>query len=395
MAINLRSAHPRAAVARRTYSADSEIIVADEIVSRIIAQSVKQHGLCSVFTELFTLNQGNALLLREVDRLAGAKFGDMRGTFDKAILIGTIRPGDRRSNLNPDPETVLAANDLLVLVARSFEDCVTEASARSTVLTRSESPTPAVAESRRVLILGWSRKVPALLWEFERHGKDLYEVDIVSGTPIDERQSMLARHGRDASNKRVRHIEASYTVPGVLNRLELQGYDNIVLLASERLAEEEQADAITVLVYQVLRGLLPAESPRPALFVELLEEENRSLFRAEQADVIVSPLLVSYLLSQVALRRELAALFAELSRPRGAQIALQPAQNFVAMDGPVRFEDIDRAAAARGEIALGIRRVENGPGANLMLNPDRAMQWTPSPGDAVVVLASHAGAKET
>jgi len=118
------------------------------------------------------------------------------------------------------------------------------------------------------------------------------------------------------------------------------------------------------------------------------------LFRGEPADVIVSPRLVSYLLSQVALRRELAALFGELSRPRGAQIVLRPVQNSVAMDHPVRFDDVDRAAAARGEIALGVRRSEDRRGANLMLNPDRAMQWTLGPDDAVVVLASHAAAKE-
>jgi hypothetical protein len=173
----------RAAVARRSYSADSEIIVAAEIVSRMIAQSVRQRGLCDVFTELFTLNQGNALLLREADRLAGAKFGDARGTFDKAILLGTIGPGDRRPNLNPDPETVLAATDLLVFVAHKFTDCVTDASTGSIAPARGQSPTRAVAERRRLLILGWSRKVPALLWEFARYGKELYEIDVVSATP--------------------------------------------------------------------------------------------------------------------------------------------------------------------------------------------------------------------
>ena len=105
----------------------------------------------------------------------------------------------------------------------------------------------------------------------------------------------------------------------------------------------------------------------------------------------MSPLVVSYLLSQVSLRRELAALFAELSRPRGAQILLRPAHLYVASDVPVSFADVDAAAAARGEIALGIRRVE-GSAADLMLNPGRTADWTPAPGDAVVVLASQAGA---
>ncbi len=383
----------RAGVTRRVYGADSEIVVADEIVSRIIVQSVRQHGLCGLFTELFTLNQGTALYLRGLGELAGAKFRDVRGRFNKAIPIGLLRPADPLPQLSPDPDTVLAADDLLVFIAHNFDDCVPRAVAQSPVPAAVELPTPTDTEPRRVLILGWSRRVPALLWEFQRYGKGLFEVDIVSGTPIADRDKALTRYGRVVSSEHVRHIESGYTVPGVLRRLEPQGYDNIVLLASERLADEEQADAITIFAYQLLQGLLPSEGKRPDLLVELLDEENQALFQAEQADLIVSPLVVSYLLSQVSLRRELAALFAELSRPRGAQILLHPAQQYLATDAPVRFADVDMAAAARGEIALGIRRAE-GPAAGLMLNPDRTVRWTPAPGDEVVVLASQAGASD-
>jgi hypothetical protein len=120
-----------------------------------------------------------------------------------------------------------------------------------------------------------------------------------------------------------------------------------------------------------------------------MDEENEFLFRREHEDVIVSPMLVSYLLSQVALRRELAAIFAELSQPWGAQIVLQPALEYLSTNGPRRFEDLERAAAARGEIALGLRRVQ-GPDAGLALNPDRDAEWALAPGDEVVILASYA-----
>jgi hypothetical protein len=240
-----------------------------------------------------------------------------------------------------------------------------------------------------VLILGWSRKVPALLEEFERYGGNAFEVDVVSSTPVEERESALARHGYGGPGGRVRQIEAGYTAPGVLEGLEAQRYDNIVLLASERLDEEEQADATTVFTYRMLRGLLPEEGQRPELFVELLDEENEFLFRREQEDVIVSPMLVSYMLSQVALRRELAAIFAELSRPWGAQIVLQPALEYLATNGPVRFEELECAAAAGGEIALGLRRTR-GADAGLALNPDRDAEWALAPGDEVVILTSYA-----
>jgi hypothetical protein len=229
---------------------------------------------------------------------------------------------------------------------------------------------------------------PALLQEFARYGSDAFEVDVVSLTPLQRREDALARHGAARASDQVRQIEAGFSDPAVLQGLEPGRYDNIVVLASEWQAEEEQADAITVVTHRMLRGLLPEEGRRPEILVELNDEENQFLFRREQEDVIVSPVWVSYLLSQVALRRELAAVFEELSRPWGAQIVFRPAFEALGAKEPVRFEELERAAAARGEIALGLR-LRGGPDAGLALNPDRETEWTLADGDEVVVLTSH------
>jgi hypothetical protein len=377
----------RALVAREAYAGDSEILATDEIVSRLISESVRQRGLCSVFTELLTLNVGSALYVRHIAGLAGARFGEIRGAFPKAIVLGMARSGGGWPALNPDPETVLGDDDLLVFVARSFDDCVpgkrSHRSAQVSIPAARRSP----PESRRILVLGWSRKVPALLENFGHYGEDAFEIDVVSSAPLEERESAMVRHGSGAPSGRVRQIVAGFTAPGVLERLEPRRYDNIVLLASERLDAEEQADATTVFACRMLRGLLSEEGPRPDLFVELMDEENQFLFQGEHVDVIVSPLLVSYLLSQVALRRELAAVFAELSRPRGPHIALELAQEYLATSQPVRFEDLQRVAAARGEIAIGLRRAGS-PDGGLALNPDREKTWTLGSDDEMVVLRS-------
>jgi hypothetical protein len=379
----------RAFVARGAYEGESEILATDDIISRLIAESVRQRGVCGVFTELLTLGVGNAVYVRAVGRLAGTRFGNIRGAFSRAIVLGTLRSGEGWPALNPDPQTVLSEEDLLVFVARAFEDCVPgeEFRAGSQI---PQTPTPRAAPgTRRVLILGWSRKVPALLEAFAYYGDDAFEIDVVSSTPGADRVAAMARHASDRRSSRVRQIEAGFTAPGVLERLEPGSYDNIVLLASERLDDEEQADATTVFAYLMLCKLLSKEDPRPGLLVELLDEENRFLFEGEHEDVMVSPLLVSYLLSQVALRRELAAVFAELSRPQGPQIVLEPAETYLDSGKPVRFEDLERAADARGEIALGLRRARPSD-VGLALNPDRETEWRLGPGDELVVLRSYA-----
>ena len=379
----------RAPVVREAYAGNSEILATDDIIGRIIFQSVLQRGVGSVFSELLTLNRGNALYVRQIEGRAGVRFHDIRGAFPRAILLGTVRSGEGRPNLNPDPETVLEDEDLLVFIARSFGDCVPEATTRASTPISTAAPLWPTPENRRLLILGWSRKVPVLLEEFERYGGGAFEIDVVSSAPVEERERVLAHQASGAASSRVRQIEAGYSAPGVLERLEPQRYHSIVLLASERLEQELQADATTIFAYVILRGLLPEEGPRPELFIELLDGENEFLFEREHDDVVVSPMLVSYLLSQVALRRELAAVFAELSRPRGPQIALEPAQGYLATNEPVRFEDLESAAAARGEIALGLRRT-GCPDAGLELNPNRGTEWTLAPNDKVVVLRSYA-----
>jgi hypothetical protein len=379
----------RAGVARRAYQGDSEIVAGDEMISRLIAQSVRQPGLRAVFSELLTLGEGNALYVRQLEERAGTKFGDLRGAFPRAIPLGIVRLGDGQPVLDLDPESVLGDEDLLVFVATSFDDCVPQATRRPGAPASPPAPLRSAPERRRrVLILGWSRKVPGLLAELRRYGKGAFEIDVLSSTPVDERERALVRHGFTLPESRVRQHEAGFTVPGVLERLEPQRYDHIVLMASERLAEEEQADAASVFAYQILRGLLPEEGPRPELFVELLDQENQFLFPRDQVDVIVSPLLVSYLLSQVSLRRELAAVFGELSRAWGAQIVLQPAREYLGTNGPVRFGDLESAAAARGEVALGLR-CTRGSGTALALNPDRDAEWSFAPDDQVVVLTSY------
>lgn len=377
----------KAAVARRAYGGPTEIIATNSLISRFIAQSVRQRGLLDVLSDLLSLNEGNSLFVREAGDLAGTPFDSLRSAYPQAIPIGTVRSGASRPYLNPDPETILENEDLLVFVARHFDHCVPRAVQRDGAPTATTPASHPVLERRRLLILGWSRKVPALLDELERYGTNVFEVDVVSPTPLEERE--ISEHGYlGTPNSRVRQIEASFAVPGVLERLEPQRYDNVVLLASERFANEGQADASTVFTYLMLREILPEAATRPELLVELLSEENEFLIDQGLEDVIVSPLLVSYVLSQVALRPELAAVIGELSQPWGAQIVLQPAENYEATQMPVRFQDLERAAASRGEIALGLRRSRDSD-AGVVLNPERQTEWSLEPGDEVVVLATY------
>jgi hypothetical protein len=358
------------------------------MISRLVAQSVRHRGLWQVLSELFMHHEGNEIQVNQVEGQAGQQFGDFSRRFSRAILLGFIRAGKERPLLNPDPAMVLETEDMLVFLASRFEDCVPgPAGDERQQSVNAEKPLQPMDGDRRVLILGWSRKVPALLRELARIGGNSFEVDIVSGTPAAEREAEIARYLGSSDPLAVKHVEAGYSNPGVIQELDPEAYHNIIVLASERLEEKEHADAVSVATALRLRGCLPDRGDQPAVMVELLDYENLNLFHGGCEDVIVSPAVSSYVVSQVALRRELAAVFWELTRPWGGQIVLQTAESFVGGAGKVRFGQVRKIAAARGDIALGFRRpsdLEDG----LVLNPDRESEWSIESGDEVVLLTS-------
>jgi ion channel POLLUX/CASTOR len=171
----------------------------------------------------------------------------------------------------------------------------------------------------------------------------------------------------------------------VLDRVDVAGYDSIVVAGSDRLPSGEESDARTLMAYLLLRDILP-EKNGPAVLVELLDAANVPLIRRRDTEVLVSPLVLSHMLAQVALRRELRAVFDELFGPGGAEIVFRPATGYGIAGQAVSFRAIEAAAAAHGDIAIGVRSHANGHAA-VLLNPSRSQEWTLAAGDEIIALA--------
>lgn len=375
----------RRTVAGRAYAGPTEIIATDQLISRFITQSVRHNGLFDVFAEFLAPAAGSVLQVLPASAHAGVAFGRLRSP--RAVLLGIVRSGDQQSVLNPHPDTVLEADDHLVFIAWHSDECEVRVEHQKVAVTENALFTEDVPEQHRVLILGWNRKVPAILDEFRSYGNDFFQIDVASAVPSRERDILIEGYDCSLSEWSVRQIEADLTVPGVLEQLEPHAFDNIVLLASDRFADQDQADANTVFTYLALTDLIPDENPRPELIIELLDAENLPLFPSDKEDIIVSPRLVSHMLAQVSLCRELAPVIRELAQPTGAQIQLLPALQYLGTEDSMSFDGIEQAAFERGQIALGIRRVQ-GTASRVELNPDRAVAWKFGPDDEVVVLAT-------
>jgi ion channel POLLUX/CASTOR len=383
-------------VARSAYGGPIEILASDAIISRLIAQNVRHPGLSHVYGELLTHGRGNEIYVRGCGELAGLPFRELPPRFEQAVVLGIVRAesGSYRPLLNPPPDTRLQPHDRIALVARSYASTSPGEPAWQAAAPRGVSTLPRPhAGTLRVLLLGWSHKVPALLREFASYTDEQFAIDIVSTTAIRTREAALQRYGVAKDRITVRQIEADFATPLALEQVDVTVYDSIVLVGSDRMGSGEESDARTIMGYLLLRGILPPHGG-PSVLIELLDAGNVSLFRQRASEVIVSPLILSHMLAQVALRRELRAVFDELFGPGGAEIVFRTAAEYALAGTTASFSAVEAAAAERGETALGVRsREDRGGPASVatatVLNPPRDQEWTFSADDEIVALTTY------
>ena len=160
-----------------------------------------------------------------------------------------------------------------------------------------------------------------------------------------------------------------------------------MLFASSWLESSEDADARTLLGYVLLKSILEGVEDGPEILVELLDPDNATLVTTTDDVLFVSPRVMSHLLAHVALRPELNAIFEELFRTGGTEIRLRRAEAYGFAGGMTRFSDVQRAARARGEVAIGIYLAANPPGQRMYVNPPRDRTWSLGERDEIVVLS--------
>lgn len=389
-------------VARRAYRGPLDVLASDATVSRLLAQNVRHPGLSLVYNEILSLGSGSEFYVRGDHGCVGERFGDLRSRFPGAILAGILRPesGDGfRSLINPDRDVGVEEGDRLVLLAPSFDatapgpDEPRSAPARPDradttgdgVSDRTGSAPEREAVHRRILVLGWSHKVPALLREFGTYENETYDVDVASVVPVGERRERISRTGPDSRSVEVTHRQLDYTLPDQLRTVEPAGYDSVMLVASDRLGSEEEVDARTMLGLLLLQEVLPEEGERPQTVAELHDPDNVPLLEPGLAEVIISPVLVSHMLAQVALRRELRPVFEDLFTAGGADLTFRTPGQYEIGGETLPFRRIEELAFRHGEMALGVL-ASPGPGRHeIALAPrrDRSFRMT---GDRRIVV---------
>jgi hypothetical protein len=175
-----------------------------------------------------------------------------------------------------------------------------------------------------------------------------------------------------------------------LDALEVPAYDHVIVLSYSDGSDD--ADSRTLVSLLHLREIAEHSGRSFSIVSEMLDDRNRELAEIARADdFIVSDRLVSLMMCQVSENKEYAAVFEELIDPKGSELYLKPAEEYVKPGVPLSFYTIVEAARRRGEVAVGYRvKAEAGDSRKsygVRLNPAKSQRIEFAEGDKVIVLA--------
>ena len=377
-------------MAQKAYQGILEILATDVFITRCMAQNIRHPGLSHLFHEILSHRQGNSIYIRTFESFTGARFWGLAGACPKAILLGIVRPhrDGFLSILNPVDDLILESGDGLVFLSETYRDCeilkdfASEQSPPQPEPTSRQSSQIQIERKRRILILGWNHKVARLIGELDDYLLEHFEISTLSRKPTIERKTELAQQGINQGRVTVNHYEGDLTSLSDLEAAHPSSYDNVVIFGNDWLETQEKSDARTITGHLVLKNILEGYVPEPRILVDLMDANNIGLFETENTEVLVTPVMASHVLAQVALRRELNAVYAELFGASGAEICFRSVRDYNIADQRIRFRALKEIAADRGEITLGIR-LKN---SSIELNPAQDKTYTLQEQDDLIVL---------
>ena len=366
-----------------------ELVVVGDVVSRIIAQTCRQAGLSIVYGELLDFD-GDEIYFSRQPTLAGRTFGDVLLAFEDCTVIGlsTTESGVR---LNPPVETVLGANDELILIAADddaihlSDDGPAPVDPASIIVC---VPTPVIRES--TLLLGWNHRVLQIARELDGYVATGSRLTVVSDDPAAAEPLEALRSG--LANQELKFVARSTTSREVLDGLDIASYEHVLVISPVDRFDAQRADARTLVTLLHLRDIASIIGHPFSITSEMADVRNRTLAEITRADdFIVSDRLISLLLTQVSENKQLNAVFADLFDADGSEVYLRPITDYVATGRPITVATIVEAARRLEEVAIGYRiRAESNDATRaygVHVNPRKSSHVTFEPDDKIIVLA--------
>lgn len=376
-------------VAKMVGGDEVELILSDEIISRIMVQTSRQSGLSVVYQDLMDFD-GDEIYFEDAPTLVGKTFREALFSYEESAIMG-IQYADKTVAINPPMDTIFKKGDKVIGITEDDDTLIPKSPGgidlqeSKIVYTESE---PMAAE--QILIVGWNDRARYIIMELDNYVPHGSVVRVVS---------KFEKEGRivELLNKRVKNITLEFEVKDTTGRetlqsMRLEQYNFIILLCYQRNFPIQEADAQTLITLLHLRNFTELHGYKYKIVSEMLDIRNRQLADITSADdFIVSDKLVSLLMSQVAENKYLMRVFEDLFDADGSEIYIKPAREYVQVGQTMNFYTILESAARKNEVAIGYRNIAKSRSADdqygVVLNPKKSDEFELQQDDMVIVLS--------
>jgi voltage-gated potassium channel Kch len=368
---------------------EAELVLVDELIARITAQTCRQSGLSVVYTELLDFG-GDEIYLKAEPALNGKTFGEAMLAYEDSTVIG-LHLRDGRTLVHPPKDTLLQNGDKIIAIAEDDDTIrlsgLTDYHINFAAISQ---PAKGVALPEQTLILGWNRRAPRIIKELDHYVASGSAVTVVASTP--EAEAELACDCEHLEHQKVIFKQGDTTDRQTLEELDVSAYNHVITLSYSDDLGDEEADARTLVTLLHLRDMADKAHRDFAIVSEMLDVRNRDLAEVTRADdFIVSDKLVSLMMSQLSENKLLAPVIQDLFDPEGSELYLKPAGEYVALGTPVNFYTVVESARQKNEVAIGYRlRAEASHPQQpygVAVNPEKSKLVTFAAQDRIIVLA--------
>ncbi len=358
-----------------------EIMLTEDIISRIIAQTCRQSGLSEVMTELFNFD-GDEMYFENYPQLKGCKFGETLGKFEKAVVLGYKRNG--KTYLNPSSDTILTENDYLLLIVEDNNSAKPSDAPNLKCIepfkTSNSKKSNEIPDN--ILILGTNRMLYRILQEL-----DEYSINGTIVTVADEKASEFIDVEYAFENITLRAVNCDTRNRTSLDTLAASNISSIVLLSSDE-CDTELSDAQMLLKLIHLRDISEKNNFKFNITSEMKNPTNQKLARvAKVNDFVIGNYIVNMMMAQISENRNLAEVFRELLQAEGNEIYINNVADYLDISKETNFYSITEIVKQHEEIVLGYKKVID-DSFEIIINPQKSNMIKFSEKDCLIVLSN-------
>lgn len=376
-------------VAKMVGGDEVELILSDEIISRIMVQTSRQSGLSVVYQDLMDFD-GDEIYFEETPSLIGKSFREILFLYEKSSIIG-IQYANKTVEINPPMDTLFKEGDSVIGITEDDDTLIPnlkyEGDPHESKIVYTE---PEVQEAEKILIVGWNYRARYILEELDNYVPTDSIVRVVS--KFSDAEKTIKKLKKKVSNISLEFDIQDTTDRETLEAMQLEKYDYIILLSYVDNFPIQEADAQTLITLLHLRNFTEVNGSKYKIVSEMLDIRNRQLADITSADdFIVSDKLVSLLMSQVSENKYLMRVFEDLFDADGSEIYIKPACEYVQTGISMNFYTLLESAARKNEVAIGYRIISKAKIADeqygVVLNPKKSDEFLLEDGDLIIVLS--------